>query len=106
MLVLLGHACGAARLFGSGVDGPHMLAAAGCIGVHADAERGGGAVTRNTGAGIDQAADKPGFPTVERAVFHPPEKAVRCEVAVEATAHLGGIAAEAGEAIELLLQLG
>jgi hypothetical protein len=39
-------------------------------------------------------------------VFHPPEKAVRCEVAVEVTAHLGGIAAEAGEKVELFLELG
>ena len=56
------HARSAARLFGSGVDGPHVLAASGRIGVQADAERGRGAVARRARAGIDQAADKAGFP--------------------------------------------
>jgi hypothetical protein len=58
------HARSAARLFGSGVDGPNVLAACGRIGVQADAERGRGAVARRAGTGIDQAADKSGFPAV------------------------------------------
>jgi hypothetical protein len=36
-------------------------------------------------------------------VFHAPEKAVRCEVAVEVAAHLRGITAKPGEEIELFL---
>src|ERR1700739_356906 len=92
--------------FGSGVDGPHMLSAGRRIGVQTDAEGRRGAVARRTMAGIDQAADKPGFPAFERAVFNPPEEAVGCKVAIEATAHFGGIAAETGEEIEAFLQLG
>jgi hypothetical protein len=61
---------------------------------------------RRTRAGIDQAADKPGFPALARAVFHPPEEPVGCKVAIEAAAHFGGIAAETGEEIETFLQLG
>src|SRR6516162_8238744 len=75
------------------------------IGVQADAEGRGGAIARCAGAGVDQSADKPGFPAVQRAVFHPPEEAVRCKVAVEPTAHFGGIAAEGGEEVEAVLQL-
>ena len=86
--------------FGSGVDGPHMLPASRRIGVQADTEGWRGAVARRTRAGVDQAAHKPGFPALGRAVFHPPEEAVGCEVAIEAAAHFGGIAAETGEEIE------
>src|SRR5260370_31706998 len=87
-------------------DGAHMLSAGRRIGVEADAERRRGAVARRTRGGIDQAADKPGFPAFERAVFNPPEEAVGCKVAIEATAYFGGIAAETGEEIEAFLQLG
>jgi hypothetical protein len=83
-----------------------MLSAGRCIGVQADAEGRRGAVARRTRAGIDQAADKPGFPALERAVFNPPEEVLGCKVAIEATAHFGGIAAETGEEIEAFLQLG
>ena len=83
-----------------------MLSAGRCIGVQADAEGRRGAVARRTRAGIDQAADKPELPALERAVFNPPEEAVGRKVAIEATAHFGGIAAETGEEIEAFLQLG
>jgi hypothetical protein len=83
-----------------------MLSAGRRIGVQADAEGPRGAVARRTRAGIDQAADKPGFPAFKRAVFHSPEEAVRGEVAIEAAAHFGGIAPETGQEIEVFLQLG
>ena len=83
-----------------------MLSAGRRIGVQADAEGRGGAVTRRTRAGIDQPTDKPGFPAVRRALFDPPEEAVRCKVAIEPAAHFGGIATEAGEEVEVPLQLG
>src|SRR6516225_1680510 len=100
------HAPMARSCFGSGVDGPRMLLAGRRIGVQADAEGRRGAVARRTRAGIDQAADKPELPALERAVFNPPEEAVGRKVAIEATAHFGGIAAETGEEIEAFLQLG
>jgi hypothetical protein len=77
-----------------------MLSAGRRIGVQADAEGRRGAVARRTGA------DKPGFPALGRAVFHPPEEAVGCKVAIEAAADFGGIAAETGKEIEAFLQLG
>jgi len=83
-----------------------MLPAGRCIGVQADAEGWRGAIARRTRAGIDQAADEPGFPAFARAVFHSPEEAVRGEVAIEAAAHVGGIAAETGQKIKVFLQLG
>jgi len=83
-----------------------MLPAGRCIGVQADAEGWRGAIARRTKAGIDQAADKPGFPAFVRALFHSPEEAVRGEVAIEAASHFGGIAAETGQEIEVFLQLG
>src|SRR6516165_11628222 len=98
------HALGAQACYRSGVDGPHMIAADRRIGVQANAEGRGGAVTRRARAGIDQPTDKPGFPAVWRAVFHPPEEAVGCKVAIEPAAHFGGIAAEVGEEIEAFLQ--
>jgi hypothetical protein len=63
-------------------------------------------MARRTRAGIDQAADKPGFPAFARAVFHSLEEAVGCEVAKEAAARFGGITAETSDEIEVFLQLG
>jgi hypothetical protein len=83
-----------------------MLPAGRCIAVQADAEGWCGAIARRTRAGIEQVADEPGFPAFARAVFHSPEEAVRGEVAIEAAAHFGGIAAETGQEIEVFLQLG
>src|SRR6516165_7071713 len=105
-IVFRRHALGPRACFGSGVDGPHMFAAGRRIGVQADAEGRGGAVAWRARTGIDQPADKPGFPAGRRAVFHPPEEAERCTVGIEPAAYFGGIAAEAGEKVEVPLQLG